>query len=44
VAEDVMRRCVSLPMFAELTDEQIDWVCASLRKCIGANQCILAKV
>lgn len=27
VAEDVMRRCLSLPMFAEMTDEQIQYVC-----------------
>jgi dTDP-4-amino-4,6-dideoxygalactose transaminase len=26
VAEDVMHRCLSLPMFAELEDEQIDYV------------------
>jgi dTDP-4-amino-4,6-dideoxygalactose transaminase len=31
VAEDVMRRCLSLPMFAEMTDEQIDWTAAAIR-------------
>ena len=31
VAEDVMGRCLSLPMFAELTDPQIDYVCQTLR-------------
>jgi dTDP-4-amino-4,6-dideoxygalactose transaminase len=30
VAEDVMSRCVSLPMFAELTDEQLDKVAAAI--------------
>ena len=30
VAEDVMSRCVSLPMFAELTDEQIDCVAGTI--------------
>ena len=31
VAEDVMRRCLSLPMFAEITDEQICYVGDVLR-------------
>jgi dTDP-4-amino-4,6-dideoxygalactose transaminase len=30
VAEDVMRRCLSLPMFAEMTDEQIAFVVQTL--------------
>ncbi len=32
VAEDVMRRCLSLPMFAELTDEQIVAVAEAVRE------------
>ena len=31
VAEDVMSRCVSLPMFAELTQEQIDQTASAIR-------------
>ena len=31
VAEDVMRRCLSLPMFAELSDEQVAYAAESLR-------------
>ncbi len=31
VAEDVMARCVSLPMFAELTDRQLEQVASSVR-------------
>lgn len=34
VAEDVMRRCLSLPMFAELTDEQIDYAASAIRGCL----------
>jgi len=34
VAEDVTRRCLSLPMFAELTDEQIEWTAAAIRDCV----------
>jgi dTDP-4-amino-4,6-dideoxygalactose transaminase/acetyltransferase-like isoleucine patch superfamily enzyme len=36
VAEDVMSRCLSLPMFAEMTDEQICRVAAGLRSALGA--------
>jgi dTDP-4-amino-4,6-dideoxygalactose transaminase len=32
VAEDVMNRCLSLPMFAELEDEQIDYVSEALHE------------
>jgi dTDP-4-amino-4,6-dideoxygalactose transaminase/acetyltransferase-like isoleucine patch superfamily enzyme len=35
VAEDVASRCLSLPMFAELSDEQIDYVGAALRECLS---------
>jgi dTDP-4-amino-4,6-dideoxygalactose transaminase len=34
VAEDVMHRCLSLPMFAELTDEQLTWTAMCLRECL----------
>lgn len=33
VAEDVMKRCVSLPMFAELTEEQIERTVSAIRQC-----------
>ena len=32
VAEDVMSRCVSLPMFPEMTDEQIKYVAVAIRE------------
>lgn len=35
VAEDVMRRCLSLPMFPNLTDEQIEYTAATLRKVLA---------
>jgi dTDP-4-amino-4,6-dideoxygalactose transaminase len=38
VAEDVMRRCLSLPMFAELTEEQIVHVAQSLRSMLEASR------
>ena len=31
IAEDVMARCLSLPMFAALSDEQIDYVAATIQ-------------
>ena len=35
VAEDVMRRCLSLPMFAEMTEEQIEYVAeAASARCL----------
>ena len=37
VAEDVMRRCLSLPMFAELEDRQIDYVCEVLHEVAARN-------
>jgi dTDP-4-amino-4,6-dideoxygalactose transaminase len=37
VAEDVMRNCLSLPMFPELTDEQIVWTARALRECLAEN-------
>lgn len=36
VTEDVMGNCLSLPMYAELTDEQIEYVAATLRDVLGA--------
>lgn len=38
VAEDVMRRCLSLPMFAELTEEQILYVADTLRALLKASR------
>jgi dTDP-4-amino-4,6-dideoxygalactose transaminase len=38
VAEDVMRRCLSLPMFAELEDRQIEYVADVVRELASANQ------
>jgi dTDP-4-amino-4,6-dideoxygalactose transaminase len=35
VAEASCSRVLSLPMFPELTDEQIDYVCASLIRVVG---------
>lgn len=35
IAEDVMNRCLSLPMFAGLADEQVDYVAESVRGCIN---------
>jgi dTDP-4-amino-4,6-dideoxygalactose transaminase len=35
IAEDVMRRCLSLPMFAELTEEELTWTASALRECLG---------
>jgi dTDP-4-amino-4,6-dideoxygalactose transaminase len=32
VAEDVMSHCVSLPMFAELTDAQIEWAANAVKE------------
>jgi dTDP-4-amino-4,6-dideoxygalactose transaminase len=37
VAEDVMRRCLSLPMFAEMTDEQIDYAARAIRECLSGS-------
>jgi dTDP-4-amino-4,6-dideoxygalactose transaminase len=35
IAEDVMSRCVSLPMFAELTDEQVAYTAAQIRELLA---------
>jgi dTDP-4-amino-4,6-dideoxygalactose transaminase len=35
VAEEVMGGCLSLPMFAELTDEQIELTARALRECLA---------
>jgi len=37
VAEDVASRCLSLPMFAELTVDQIQRTCEALRECLLAH-------
>jgi dTDP-4-amino-4,6-dideoxygalactose transaminase len=37
VAEDVMGQCLSLPMFAALRDEQIDFVAATLKSLLDHN-------
>ena len=34
VAEDVARRCLSLPMYPELTDMQIEYVAESVKECL----------
>ncbi len=34
VAEDVMSHCLSLPMFAELTEEQIEYTATALKDCL----------
>ena len=38
VAERVAACCLSLPMFAELTDEQIEYVAMSLRECLAEGR------
>jgi dTDP-4-amino-4,6-dideoxygalactose transaminase len=35
VAEDVTSRCLSLPMFPDLTEDQIFYVADSLKECLG---------
>ncbi|MFN0195628.1 MAG: DegT/DnrJ/EryC1/StrS family aminotransferase [Planctomycetaceae bacterium] len=37
IAEDVTSRCLSLPMFAELTNAQIEYVAASLKEIFSAS-------
>ena len=34
VAEDLMRNCLSLPMYPELTATQLEYVAAALRECL----------
>jgi dTDP-4-amino-4,6-dideoxygalactose transaminase len=36
VAEDLMRNCLSLPMFPELTEEAIEYTADALREVLGA--------
>jgi dTDP-4-amino-4,6-dideoxygalactose transaminase len=38
IAEDVMARCVSLPMFPEMSDVQIDHVVKALKACLRKNR------
>jgi dTDP-4-amino-4,6-dideoxygalactose transaminase len=35
VAEDVMRRCLSLPMFPEMTEEHLVATSSAIRECVG---------
>ncbi len=35
VAEDLMRNCLSLPMYPELTDEQIEYTAAVVKELAG---------
>ncbi len=37
VAEDVMSRCVSLPIFPEMTDEQLQLTVEALREVVGSS-------
>ena len=37
VAEDVTSRCLSLPMFPELTDEQLNYVAETIADCVRAS-------
>jgi dTDP-4-amino-4,6-dideoxygalactose transaminase len=34
VAEGVASRCLSLPMFPELTDEQLEYVAETIKDCV----------
>lgn len=38
VAEDVAGRCLSLPIFPEITDEQLQYVAGALRQCMNARK------
>ncbi len=38
VAEDIAGRCLSLPMYAELTDAQIQHVVQSLKECLATSR------
>ncbi len=42
VAEDVTSRCLSLPMFPELTGEQLEYVAAELRDCLRCELPVIA--
>jgi dTDP-4-amino-4,6-dideoxygalactose transaminase len=37
VAEDVMRRCLSLPMFPEMSDEQVEYVADAVRTVLAGG-------
>jgi dTDP-4-amino-4,6-dideoxygalactose transaminase len=37
VAEDVMRRCLSLPMCAEMAEEQVDWTVAAIKDVLATK-------
>jgi dTDP-4-amino-4,6-dideoxygalactose transaminase len=39
VAEEVMHNCISLPMYAELTDQQVGWTSRILRQCLTDPVC-----
>ncbi len=42
VAEDVTSRCVSLPIYPELSDAQIDYIAATVRDCLQSNRRLAA--
>lgn len=42
VAEDVASRCLSLPMFAELSNEQLNYVAQSIKACIPGESRLAA--
>ena len=42
IAEDVASRCLSLPMFPEMTDEQLVYVAESIKECINRNHRLAA--
>ncbi|HXG08808.1 MAG TPA: DegT/DnrJ/EryC1/StrS family aminotransferase [Gemmataceae bacterium] len=43
VAEDVMRHCVSLPMFPELTEEQVEYTAKVIRGTLAGRKAILVE-
>jgi dTDP-4-amino-4,6-dideoxygalactose transaminase len=42
IAEDVANRCLSLPMFPEMTDEQLVYVAESIKECLNLNRRLAA--
>jgi len=42
VAEDVASRCLSLPMFAELSNEQLNYIAQSIKACIPGESRLAA--
>jgi dTDP-4-amino-4,6-dideoxygalactose transaminase len=42
VAEEVAARCLSLPMFPELTDEQLRYVADEIRQCLEVRQPVVS--